>query len=96
MNAQTRQMFQDAGLSVKEYLTEVNLSKGGADRAIDYVVIHYVGATGSAMQNAQFYHSDYRGASAHYFVDFDGAIIQVVEDADVAWHCGTKGAYSHP
>lgn len=52
-----------------------------------YIVIHYVGAVSSAKNNAKFFYSTYRGASAHYFVD-DSSIWQVVADKNAAWHCG--------
>lgn len=85
-----------AGLTVSEHLTLVNYGPGGAGRGVEYLVVHYVGATGSARQNAEYYHSVYRGASAHYFVDFDGSVVRVVADRDVAWHCGTQRGYRHP
>lgn len=63
-------------------------------KAIRYIVIHYVGATGSAKQNAIYYHSTANvGASAHYFVgnkSENGAIYQSVEDNYCAWHCGSE------
>jgi len=58
-----------------------------------YIVVHYVGALGNAKQNG-IYFQDFRNASAHYFVD-EKDIVQVVEDYNEAWHCGTKGAYKH-
>lgn len=65
----------------------------GNNRKIEYIVIHYVGAVSSAKANSNYFKSTYRGASAHYFVD-EGSIYQVVEDKDVAWHCGAK-FYKH-
>lgn len=62
-------------------------------RSIKYIVIHFVGAVSSAKANSNYFKSTYRGASAHYFVD-DTTIYQVVEDKDVAWHCGAK-VYRH-
>lgn len=62
-------------------------------RAIKYIVIHFVGAVSSAKANSNYFKNTYRGASAHYFVD-DGSIYQVVEDKDVAWHCGAN-SYKH-
>lgn len=59
-----------------------------------YIVIHYVGAVSTAKNNADYFYSAYRGASANYFVD-DTSIWQVVEDKDAAWHCGTSGTYYH-
>lgn len=62
-------------------------------RAIKYIVIHFVGAVSSAKANSNYFKSTYRDASAHYFVD-DTTIYQVVEDKDVAWHCGAN-SYKH-
>jgi N-acetyl-anhydromuramyl-L-alanine amidase AmpD len=70
-----------------------------ADRTIEYIVIHYVGATGSARQNALYFNrSAGLGASAHFFVGHEsegGAIYQSVDPKDRAWHCGAK-TYKHP
>lgn len=59
-----------------------------------YIVIHYVGAVSTAKNNADYFYSVNRGASANYFVD-DNEIWQVVEDKNAAWHCGTTGKYYH-
>lgn len=76
-----------------------NYSKGRT-REILYLVIHYVGASGSAFNNARYFmNTNYIKASAHYFVGHqseNGAIYQSVSDGDTAWHCGTTGAYVHP
>ena len=54
-------------------------------RDIRYLVIHYVGATGSSSANARYFASRYVGASAHYFVGHRGdPIYQVVLDKDIA------------
>ena len=81
-------------MEVSRLLTPYNYSAGSADR-IRYIVIHYVGATGGAKANCEYYASQYVGASAHYFVGFEGEIWQSVEDKNVAWHCGAK-SYRHP
>lgn len=61
-----------------------------------YIVIHYVGAVSTAKNNADYFYSKYRAASATYFVD-ETSIWQVVEDNDSAWHCGSEtGKYYHP
>lgn len=63
-------------------------------KAIKYIVVHYVGATGSAKQNALYYHNTANiGASAHYFVGHkseNGEIYQSVPDNYCAWHCGSE------
>lgn len=78
---------------IKKMLTPENHNEGTIDR-IKYIVIHYVGAEGSAKANCNYFMT-YRGSSAHYFIDHNGDIYQSVEDKDVAWHCGAK-TYKHP
>ncbi|SHO53715.1 N-acetylmuramoyl-L-alanine amidase [Anaerocolumna xylanovorans] len=73
-------------LPIIKYLTKTNYT-AMSSRKIEYIVIHYVGAVSSAKNNAIYYNSVNRNASAHYFVD-DTAIYQVVENKDKAWHCG--------
>jgi N-acetylmuramoyl-L-alanine amidase CwlA len=53
-----------------------------------------VGATGSAEANAKYFYSEYRGASAHYFVGHNGEVWQIVRESDIAWHCGAD-RYKH-
>lgn len=65
------------------------------NRNIKYIVIHYVGAVSSAQANGDYFKDAYRGASAHYFID-ENDCVQVVDDEDTSWHCGTTGAYKHP
>lgn len=76
-----------------------NFAVQADDRTIEYVVIHYVGATGSARQNALYFNrSAGLGASAHFFVGHakeGGAIYQSVDPKHRAWHCGAK-VYKHP
>ncbi len=54
-----------------------------------------MGALGGAEANCKYYASQYIGASAHYFVGFNGEYWQSVEDSNIAWHCGAK-SYKHP
>ena len=81
-------------MQINKLLTPYNHNTGTVDR-IKYIVIHYVGALGGAQANCKWYAGADRGASAHYYVDFDGAIWQSVEDKNIAWHCGAK-KYVHP
>ena len=53
----------------------------------EYIVIHYVGAVSTAKNNADYFYEEYRGASAHYFVD-EKEVWQVVENFNAAWHVG--------
>jgi N-acetylmuramoyl-L-alanine amidase CwlA len=65
----------------------------GRSKAIKYIVIHYVGATGTALQNVKYYNSSEVEASANFYVGHkseNGAIYQSVDPANTAWHCGAK------
>ena len=81
-------------MQIHQLLTPYNYGNSQADR-IKYIVIHYVGALGGSEANCKYYASQYVGASAHYFVGFNGEIWQSVEDKNIAWHCGGK-KYVHP
>ncbi|MBQ4159380.1 MAG: N-acetylmuramoyl-L-alanine amidase [Clostridia bacterium] len=67
---------------------------------IEYIVIHYVGATGGAKANAIYYGHNDVGASAHFFVGHasEGTpVYQSVDPKHRAWHCGSEtGKYKHP
>lgn len=82
-------------MNITKQLTLVNYSKGdgqGNPKKNEYIVIHYVGAVSTAKNNADYFRSINRGASAHYFVD-EKDIYQVVRDEDSAWHCGASKYY---
>ena len=84
-------------MEIKERLTNCNFWEGdgnGGTKNNKYIVVHYVGAVSTALNNAKYFENDYRGASANYFVD-ENDIYRVVKDSDSAWHCGTTGAYKH-
>lgn len=85
-------------MEIKEYLTTCNYWAGNGskgNKVNEYIVIHYVGAVSTALNNAKYFYNTYRGASANYFVD-ENDIYRVVKDSDSAWHCGTTGKYKHP
>lgn len=73
-------------MEIKEKLTKVNYNKG-KNKVNKYIVIHYVGAVSTALNNANYFENVNRNASANYFVD-DNEIYRVVKDEDIAWHCG--------
>ena len=74
------------GTSIKRKISLVNRTKM-SNKKNSYIVIHYVGADSTAANNASYFYSVNRSASANYFVD-ENEIWQVVEDTDAAWHCG--------
>ena len=80
-------------LPINQYITIRNRTVSSRT-SIQYLAIHYVGAVSSAKANCSYFYSEYRGASAHYFVD-DTSIWQAVLDKDIAWHVGAN-SYRHP
>lgn len=81
-------------MQINKLISKYNHNKGNISR-IKYIVIHFVGDTGGAQNNCRYFAGGDRGSSAHYFVGFDGEVWQSVEDANIAWHCGTSGTYKH-
>lgn len=81
-------------MEIHKMISRYNYNPGSTSR-IKYIVIHYVGALGGAKANCEYYGGGDRGASAHYYVDFDGSVWQCVEDQNIAWHCGAR-TYVHP
>lgn len=79
-------------LPINRYITVRNRTISNSKNN-KYLVIHYVGAVSTALNNAVYFYSTYRGASAGYFVD-DASIYQVVEDKDIGWHVGAN-SYKH-
>lgn len=74
-------------------LTAVNYERGNSGRK--YIVIHYTGnATDTAANNANYFKSINRGASAHYFVD-KTQVVQVVDDADTSWAVGKNYGFNN-
>ena len=80
-------------MEINKLLTTINFTAGN-NKQNKYIVIHYVGATGGAKANCEYFASEYREASAHYFVGHAGEVWQCVEDKDIAWHCGAT-RYKH-
>lgn len=81
-------------MKINKKLTKINFNNTNRSKSqIKYLVYHYVGGVSTAKNNADFFYSTYRGASAHYFVD-EKEIWQVVEDNDVSWAVGND-TYKH-
>ena len=80
-------------MEINKLLTTVNFKKGNGKQN-KYIVLHFVGATGGAQANCKYFQSNYRGASAHYFVGHLGEVWQCVLDTDISWHCGAS-TYKH-
>ncbi len=82
----------------KDYPCHPKNYRKGRRQAVAYLVIHYVGATGDARNNAKYYGTTPGiGASAHWFVDHGPSpeVWASVPEGDTAWHCGAN-RYVHP
>ncbi len=65
-----------------------NYTVGRAGEKIEIVMIHYTATMATALENCRHFHNNYAGASAHYFVDRDGYMMQSVLEKDTAWAAG--------
>ncbi len=75
-------------MKINKHLTEINRWRGRFGEKVRFIVIHYTAGDGdTARGNALYFASEYRAASAHFFVDRD-SVWQSVELDDSAWHCG--------
>jgi len=81
-------------LTINKCLTARNFTDCNNAARNKYIVIHYVGALGGAEANCKYYRDNFVGASAHYYVGFQGERWQSVLDEDIAWHCGAS-SYVH-
>ncbi len=82
----------------KDYPCHAKNYRKGRKQAVTYLVIHYVGATGDARNNAKYYGTTPGiGASAHWFVGHGPSpeVWASVAEGDTAWHCGAN-KYKHP
>ena len=83
-------------MTVEQRLISRNFRRCTGRRKIEYIVIHYFGSLGTAAAVANYFNTPGIQASAHYCLDEGSAVYQCVEDNNIAWHCGTSGAYVHP
>ena len=71
---------------IKQFVRSPNCSPRKVGTKIDKIVLHCTeGSLASAL--AEFQRSDSRKVSAHYVIDRNGDIYQMVNDADCANHC---------
>lgn len=65
-----------------------NYTAGRGGRKVDTIGIHYTATNASARNNGIYFSRAGANASAHYFVDGSGTVIQSVSEADTAWALG--------
>ena len=56
------------------------------DYPIDMIVIHDI--EGTASTAVRLFRTPGYAGSAHYVIDYDGSITQMVQEKDIAWHAG--------
>lgn len=83
-------------MKIVKKLTPYNFTDKNQPERIEYIVVHYFGSLGTAKNVADYFAKSFVGASAHYSVDETDTVYQMVDDGDIAWHCGTSGKYYHP
>jgi len=71
-------------MKIKKKISKYNNSSRGM--SIKFIVIHYIGTTSTAKNNAIYFSGGDRQASAHFYVD--GEIWQGTKLSRSAWHCG--------
>tara|TARA_B100000315_G_scaffold217965_1_gene218933 strand:+ start:8802 stop:9611 length:810 start_codon:yes stop_codon:yes gene_type:complete len=68
------------------FIASPNLSNRKG-REINLVVIHFT-ASGSLDGSVRWFENPTANASAHYIIDKDGKIVQMVKEKEKAWHAG--------
>lgn len=66
----------------------------GRASSVDYIVVHTI--QGSLQSGIHTIAHGSREVSAHYLVGRDGTVVQMVREADTAWHAGTCPIGSDP
>lgn len=62
-------------------------AKNESNRDIQFLIMHHLQANSveETIKSLELY-----GVSAHYLIDYDGVIYQIVEDNDIAFHAGVS------
>lgn len=89
-NSSQQNKLNNVNITINKKLIHTNqtaLQRSKND--IQYIVIHYVGALGGALDNVNYYAGGDRDASADFFVGHDGEIYQAIDYYNsYSWHCG--------
>ncbi len=67
-----------------------NCGSGRSGHQIEMIVVHFT-ASGSGTGVVSWFKNPQSRVSAHYVLDHDGKILQLVKDGDTAWHAGLPG-----
>jgi N-acetylmuramoyl-L-alanine amidase len=67
-----------------------NCDSGRFGHQIEMIVVHFT-ASGSGTGTVSWFKNPQSRVSAHYVLDRDGKMLQLVKDGDTAWHAGLPG-----
>ena len=67
-----------------------NCDSGRSGHQVEMIVVHFT-ASGSGTGVVSWFKNPQSRVSAHYIIDHDGKILQLVKDGDTAWHAGLPG-----
>ncbi|MDR2246947.1 MAG: peptidoglycan recognition protein family protein, partial [Treponema sp.] len=82
--------------TIEKFLTVNQYSRPGhKNGGVKAVILHWTGAPGQRAINTWGWFEtgclkNKSYASAHYIVDFDGAVYHAIPDSEVAYHCGSS------
>lgn len=69
------------------FLKSPNFSAGRKGKSVTAIVIHYTGSL-SLEGTLDWFQRLESKVSAHYVIGRDGRVVQMVQEADTAWHAG--------
>ncbi len=82
--------FRPDSRLVSDIAPSPNHEERAGGRAPDMLVLHYTGMTSSLAALARLRDSNAPRVSAHYLIDEEGTVIQLVPEARRAWHAGVS------
>lgn len=68
--------------------SSANFTYGRSGYSVTHIAVHYTATNASARNNGIYFSRPGANASAHYFLDGSGTIIQSVSENDTAWAVG--------
>lgn len=79
--------------NTSRFIPSPNFTHPAEPRSIDLIVIHITDGAPNINGTINWFQNPATKVSSHYIVGQDGEVVQMVKDADIAWHA--RGANSH-
>lgn len=80
-------MFMDSFEILQENISQNCFKRHEGQRQIDFLILHHLQANSIAQTVEAL---EYHGVSAHFLIDKNGKIAQLVDENDVAYHAGVS------